>query len=1021
MVGVRLHLSRMRTLPLVFCTLAAPPLLAQPSIDLPRLFPHAAYAPGIPQATFDANQNAYLLTLYDLSRVRVVEFRIPLSHPHVQRGLLRVEETTTGVIPIDGGGLYYRTAGVPASGLGRLITPHELAFSATHDPNHDATLLSHGLDSTGAGVLLRYRDRYTAGTTTYTTEKTFSFTLIGSALRITATADAQLRIAADYDYAGFHFGDGDGLPPGAAALHVPYMDMLPVFHAPGLFVTRCLDWYQSHGSETPSTPPLVNGTRFRGETSSATYRNERGDLLAPIHEVAWLVVSDDIRDTFPVIDRPRSEYRLLTAERAVSQNGPGNRYDKARDWVQRAAGCGIDDMLHIKWDWSKWPFNLNDPDYLPAAPAPPFGTIFGSAAEWLSFAQVTAGANWALAPYLAANMMDPGYPNLTLLLPGSAVGSVLLTPNPAYDASVCTRDASGVLKKGWDTNLNLAGTNLAGQGHPVDVASPTSYAARFAAIAAAIRAPNGFPTGGAHIDAQTDLPAWIEIDQQSTSGLARTIAQNLALREQAFQALKDGMQGPLFGENSHWRYRGFESYAAGVLDGTSRKIPIHWSPAQGPPDAQNWDAAVIPDFELGVVLPQSSAWFGMGWEFQYRGSGYPVPQAWSDGWHTTLLSYGHAPFVSTNGDVPNNYWNWRDTLRSLHLTRGISAALRRSPVREIRYVDAAGTEHALAQALALGLDLAHPRLVIRCADGTELKANHAPAPWITSVLSQPWTIPTDGFVGASPGGRLALSAINPASGQRVDYAREPGVLEVIDRRGVAQELNGFPGALLPVPPGLFPPNTDDKQLTIVRDLRRNQVVYATGFLTARRALGPAPSLVALRVVADDTTTLSLGRLRLGLRAIATDSSGNERDVTGLVTWTSSRADRVTVGRFGALTPRDLGDATITATLSPTLSAGLRVEVTPYPVVSQPALLAQRPGVAQVAFTTDSHAPLAAILVERVGGGSATLCFPRPSPNGKHHVVTIPGLQPNVLYDLTPAALNDFQLVGTGASLRILGV
>ena len=90
--------------------------------------------------------------------------------------------------------------------------------------------------------------------------------------------------------------------------------------------------------------------------------------------------------------------------------------------------------------------------------------------------------------------------------------------------------------------------------------------------------------------------------------------QQLSNREVAFQTTKDVMDGPLLGENSHWRARAFETFAAGVLDGTSRKIPIHWSPAQGPPDAQCWDAAVIPDFELTTVLPQATACFGMGWE-----------------------------------------------------------------------------------------------------------------------------------------------------------------------------------------------------------------------------------------------------------------------------------------------------------------------------------------------------------------------------------------------------------------------
>ncbi|MCB9868604.1 MAG: hypothetical protein H6836_06615 [Planctomycetes bacterium] len=989
---------------------------AQPAIDMPHLFPRGARATGVATARFDPAQSAYLWTLRDLSGRVLIEYRLPIGHAFVQRGVLRIEETVTGVVPIAAGGLWFRASGVPAAGLGRLIAPYDLAFSSTHDPNHDGTLVSHRLVPGTQAVELRIRDTYRAGTTAYTCEKTFTLTLFGRALQITARSDPSVRRAADFDYAGFTFGAGEGLPAGGRALHVPYMDMVPVFVGGGVCVARWLDWYRSSASDTTHTPPSVSGSQFAGETGSGTYRNELGDLLAPIHEVAYVVVSDRIADTFPVIDRPPSEYRLHTAERAVSQNAPGNRYDKASAWVQRCADCGVDAMLHIKWDWSKWPFNLNDPDYLPAAPAPPIGTVFGSIAEWRAYADAAATAGWGLMPYFAANMMDSGYPNLTLNLPNSAAGSVLLTPNPAYDVTQCTRDAAGNLKKGWDTNLNLAGSNLAGQGHPVDVATPSGYAARFASFGRAIRGAQGFPTGGAHIDAQTEVPGWIEIDQISTSGRAKTIAENLRQREIAFQALKDGMQGPLMGENSHWRYRAFESYAAGLLDGTSRKIPIHWSPAQGPPNAVNWDAAVIPDFELGTVLPKATGWFGMGWESHYRGSTYPIPQSWSDGWHTTLLSYGHAPFLGTNGDVPNNYWNWRDSLRSLHLTRGLAAALRASEVREVRYVDGSGAELDLDGALTAGLDLAHPRLVLRCADGTEFKANHAAGNWTTTVRGRPVTLPPDGFAGSSPNGRWALSAINPANGQRVDYAFEPGVMEMIDRRGVDQQLLGFPGALLPVPSGLFSTPVDDKQMTIVHDLRRNQVVYATGFLTARRSMGPAPTIVSLRVAADDTTTMSLGRMRLGLRALARDSSGAERDVSGQVAWSSSHPSRVEVSRMGGLIARNVGDATITATWSGlTGSLGVRVQVEP--VVGAPAVLAQNARATQVAVTTDTHAAVV-FLVERVGATGQVWAFAVGDPADKRHVVTLTGLVSQAYYDLTPVAVNAFGWPGVGPKLRI---
>ncbi len=994
-------------------------LAAQPSVDQPRLFFAGARAPGVPVVAFEATTGTYVFKLLDAAGAVSVEYRVPLQHPYLQAGVLRVEEATTGIVPIAAGGLSYRTAGVPASGLGRMISPYDLAFGATHAPNHTGTLLGHALDAGTGAVTLRFADDYRAGTVTYRTEKTFVLRLYGRALQITATGDPAVRLLADYDYGGWVFGDGEGLPPGGRVLRVPYMDMVPVFAAGGAYVARLVDWYRSNASETVPVVPLVTGSRFAGETSPGTYRNDRGELNAPIHEVAWVVVTAAIADTFPVIDRPPSEYRRLCAERAVSQNGPGNRYDNASAWVVRMRDAAASDMVHIKWDWSRWPFNLNDPDYIPPPPAPPHGVLWGTASQWSAFTAAAASANWSLALYVSGDLMDPGYPNLTLNLPGSVVGSVLLTANPAYDASRCTRDAAGNLKKGWDTNLNLAGTNLAGQGHPVDILGSNWYAANFAAYAAAIHGAQGFTVGGVHIDAQTEIPAWIHVDQRAASPQPKTIATNLRNREIAFQTAKDTMQGPVMGENSHWRSRAFETFAAGVLDGTSRKIPIHWSPAEGPPDAQCWDAEVIPDFELGVVLPKASAWFGMGWESQFKGSGYPVPQAWTDAWHTTLLSYGHGPFFGTNGDVLNNYWSWRDTLRSYHLTRALSAAMRGSRVREVRYEDAAGIERNLDAAVALGLDLQHPRLVLRFASGLEFKANHSSTSWVTTVLGVTHTLPTDGFVGAAPSGLLALSAINPTSGARVDYAFAPGEVEMIDRRGVAQSFRGFPGSLLPVPPGLLPPGTDETQLVVIADRRGNQAVYANGFSTGRQSLGPAPVLVALRVEADDTTTLSLGRLRLGLRALATDSAGGVRDVSGLVTWSVQGPPVVDVGRQGALVARAHGSTLVRADLaSPALSATLPVQVDAYPQVGPLGVEARTSRLTMVSFATDTSASIAAVIVEEIGTANAFLVFASPDPVAKQHRAFLTTLRAGVAYRLTPAALNAFGLVGVGPALNL---
>lgn len=999
--------------------------IAQPSLAGPRLFPRAARIVGVHDTRLDPGTRAYLFTLRDLSGTVIVEYRVPLSHPHVQNGLLRIEETTTGVVPIAAGGLSYRTADPGPSGVGRWILPFDLVFSAAHDANHTATLLSHSLNTASGTVTLRYADVYQSPAGPVRSEKTFALRLIGGSLQIRATSDTALRNAATYDYAGFTFGAGEALPAPAQILHVPYMDMVPVFVGNGgPYVARFVDWYVSGASDTPTTrPALVAGAAgtsgFVGETATGYYKNDRGERNAPLDETAFVTVSRDVTACFPIVDRPPSEYRRLLAQRAVSQNAPGNRYDKARDWVVRAASLGLDDMAHIKWDWTQWPFNLNDPDRFPPPPAAPVGTLWGSVREWTEYANAAANANWSLAPYLSLDMMDPGYPNLVLQLPGSVVGSVLLTPNALHDPTRLVRDAAGQPKKGWDTSANLAGTNLAGSGHPTDVLGPQFYAADMAQVGARLTGADGFPVAGMHIDAQTDVPAWNQIDQRAASGFPRTIAATLYARELAFLAGKDCATGPLFGENSHWRYRAFESQAAGLLDGTSRKIPVSWSPADGPPNVPAWDQPVIVDYELTEVLPKATGFFGMGWESHFAGSGYPVPESFMDPWHTTALSFGHAAFFGTNGDVTNNYWDWRGTLRSYFLMRGVAERLRVAAGVggiEVRYVDGLGNELALGDAVQQGLDLRHPRLVLRTLAGLELKANHSPTAWTTTVLGQAFTIPTDGFAAVASDGLIAFSAINPEGASRVDYARVPGHYEFVDRRGIVQSFRGFPDALLPPPIGIDPRN-----VAVVRDDRRNQAYFATGFTTAIAALGPAPAPASLAIAIDDTDTMSLGRLRIGARAVLTDSAGQQRDVTGLVKWTSGDPAVIGVNRSGALAARRVGTAQIQASLARFgLSASRTFRVDPNPVLG---ILEERSivrGAALFEFTTDGHCPVAGVLAVDTVTGFLSVAFARSDPAGKHHQCHLTGLVSGRTYRVAAAAINDYGF-GTLGSPRLVAV
>lgn len=1025
----------MKHVPLLAALCLSVPLASQASLAGPRIFPRAARVPGRVDTRLDTVNAIYIFTLRNLANQALVEYRVPLRHANMAKGMLRVEESTTGIVPMTGGGALYRLSvpTLPTDLFGQILTPAQLAA----DPNRTTVLVSHSLDSSTGVVTLRYRDTYVGGGT-FVAEKVYTLQLVGKALKIQLAGDETIRRLADHNHAGFSFGPGDGLATPNVALRIPYMDATPLFvgmngGAPA-YCTRMIDWYVSNSSDTLSTPPVVPvplqaATTFDGESPPIVYHNNINEINAPIRETAYVVVSRTVEETFPVVDRPSSEYRLSTAGRHYTQIGPITPFIDGTQWNTRFAPLGFDEIQQINWSWMKWPLNLNEPDYTPG------GTFLGTATDWQTYASQVLASNWGLAPYFEGGNMDKGYtsnPVLKLILFFNGVQTVVpvqLTANPIFDSLKCVRDANGNLKTGWDTELNLAGTSLGGQGigHPVNILAPHLRARTIGAHAAWIQSASGFPTGGAHIDAKSDIPGWVEIDQFRQAGFDKTVAETLRSRESYFRVMKDTMAGPLLGENSHWRFRAMSTFDAGLIDGTSRKIPMEWDPSTGLPNVTCFDAEVIPDFELGEVMTKSSGFFGMGWETHFKKTTFPFPQAAQDEWFTTLLSFGHAPYLATNGDVLNNYWDWRGTLKSYYLVYGVSKAMRSSRMTQVRYVDGTGVERTLSEAIGLALlgqmDLKRPRLVVRYANGLEFRANHSQTNWATAIGGNAYHIPPNGFAAVGSNGLKALSILNPVGGARVDYAFNPGHSTMIDLRGVNQSYAGFPGTLYPPPPGTFPTNPAlPLETVVVSDLHDSATYYGNEFQTGKTA-GVGQSAATLRIDSDETSVLSVGRPRLGLRATLVLANGAERDVTGRVTWTSNGPSIATVSRFGAVAPVanvtqpiTPGATSIKAVLPGTsLIATTTVTAQMLPIVSTPVLESARGASALLSCATDSACTSVVVTLRQSGTPTVLTFTGRPDPAQKRHVFDCTGLVPLATYTAVVSGTNAYGVAGTSGT------
>ncbi len=975
-----------------------------------RHFPRGARAVGIPTASYDATTNSYLLGLRNLNGGKQVEYRVDVT----ASGTIHVTETTTGITPVVGAGVYARLSAPGDADYGSLVLPRAYAANSIV-----TTLVGHALSPDGT-VSIGYEDTFVQPPlSNVVRHKTYSFRLVGKALQVEVATDATDSTPSAPNYAGFSFGGGDfGSTPSATGIvHIPYMDHVPVFVAvtagTPTFCTRSIDWFVSPASEIVAVTPAVIGTQFVGEVGTAIYKNAQGNLNETVCETGYVVVSDDITDCFMVVDRAPSEYRRLMAGRTVTLCSAIGQFANTETWVQDCAAAGLDEVYHCKWGWAKNPFNVNQPDLVPQAPAIACGTFWGSGANFLSYATACRDANWCFAPYFETGSMGRGLPIGSALIIGNSYFPVDV--NPLYNAAQCAHDAVGLPKSGFVQSLFVLDPVLGRTWYDDEnvVVDHASREGNLVPVLRRIAGQYGFPTGGAFLDAMSDLPGWHEVDQSGDPNKSRSISQNLAYRDRIFRTTKDALEGPVLGEGSYHQRAGFATFIAGLADGANRTLPTQWI-YQGA--TNNSAGPVLPDYELREVIPLATGNSGMGFEDHFIQLFDPAPPhaplvhipldqpTFLDEWTTTVLSYGHNSHITFPGDNPTVSRTWRDQVRSYFQIGCVAKAMQTSHVTSVRY-ERNGTEIGLTALLAehvasptAGI-LRDPRLILEFANGLVFKANHGATDWVTTVDGLAVSIPQNGFCAKQGSELLAFSAVPPGSAVRLDYAMVAGQFEMLDRRGSLQDYNGvWTFAGLHVPTGL--PGSVLPATVAVVDLRNSQVVFATNgrLLETVYAAVPAPFALELE---NEGLTITPGRPRIGITAKLRlgSSTGPTKDVTGLVSWSSNDTNVAKVTRMGGVIPVGPGQAKITASFPGVASVDATVDVTNDPDVSRLIVVPGPSGKALCYCLSDGPVTTATFLV-RPAGTSTWLTQPaRLDPSRKHCQTNLRLLQAGVSYEV----------------------
>ncbi|MBN1771068.1 MAG: hypothetical protein JXB32_07405 [Deltaproteobacteria bacterium] len=259
-----------------------------------ELTPSGARVAAAASVTFEAATQTYHLRA---ESTPPVVYSIPVAHPDVAAGLLRITATVGSrapVVVVSQGGTRYRDA------AGTLREPAELAAHGT------TTLTEHRLD--GDAVLLRYAESPGA----HDLQKTFRFRLQGISLALELASDSTAGLDG---YAGVMLGATEATP-GAVVRTLPFLPE-PIGVLPdGTYFTAFVD------RTTSSASSVTAWLGPRDASSVYAHAATRSDLdtagaAAPLVETAWVTVSERLEDVFPEPSRGPSTWRADLGRRLV--------------------------------------------------------------------------------------------------------------------------------------------------------------------------------------------------------------------------------------------------------------------------------------------------------------------------------------------------------------------------------------------------------------------------------------------------------------------------------------------------------------------------------------------------------------------------------------------------------------------------------------------------------------------------------------------------------------------------------
>jgi len=705
---------------------------ASPETDY--LYPAAATLSGSVSAWYDSGDNAYFLRFVG---DETIQYKIDLDDSGVQGGYLRVYETTTASYPIYTGGFNYNNSS------GGTMTPDGVYTNGLE------TLVSDSLD--GTTLTLRYRNYY-QGVTIY---KVYEIELVGKALEIHAYSDSA-RTSYYNNYVGFSFGTTQNTP-NAERILIPYMESIKttmVGH--DYFVQLLNDYTQSRASliSNAAGAPGYYGsstTRFINSVT-ATYWRDNNSLINRVDETLWATVTHNVDDLFVrMSDPPSSPYRDEFNDAHVL-NFSGLSYSLAYQryvtYLDKMYDYGCRNFMIYVWGTWAWGEGTGWPKAIPKS------SVGGSEADFVNMLDTARAHGNRIGMYTYYHY----YPEENKF--GEA--------NPLFNPNDATKNRNGTLKyKSPDTQQHwMAPDASLYYGQLVEQEIQDLYHINLAYEDS---------TSG-------QMPHANLLSQYSPDGHVDNVRDGIIAYKYHFLLSKGIHAGPYLGEGtlvaSNPGHVTFDTLHAGYVDALERHL--------GLPEGQNNNYFVIPDYELRVAKPHLVG-LAFGFPQRFVSSSYPIPEDKYDELLATVITYGHANYMTCNGIIGDSgdYITEGDEVRSNYM---LSASLQplylSSDVDQILYWN--GSSYVdVSQAFKDSMDLVNPRIRITYQNGLVIYVNHSDTPWTVTAGGTSFLLEKNAWVASHAGtGLLEFSAVPNGYGDRFDYVSYPNRFEMIDGRGI---------------------------------------------------------------------------------------------------------------------------------------------------------------------------------------------------------------------------------------------